>query len=498
MGADKKCQLIVNTTFLIAFAFFFLYLLIVNIYETYKSKSKYGDKLSAWIIFIISLVIISIPFSIIIHKFKYKILFKLIYRKKKSEINKIENEVNGIDNSNNEGDYFMKRTVYNFINTQIKKRNSNKKDIYKKIVSFLSILSDGKIIFGFNEGTILVCTIDKIKCELKQNFSFNKFKLKKIIYICESVTNEGEIMVSVNDNFLPFKLIRLDLMYKYSLIKELARDKPYIVFQEFSKKINVNNNNANNNINNNNDENLTFKILSFKNNKYLLCDNKRISTIEKVYDLNSDQFDSSKEYVSGENELIHDIIKINEESFATLETKENATYIYFYKLFNLTKENKCIENVIISEIKSNRLCFVNETLIAVTDDNRIILINITLKEKIKVIELEDISSIGIDFFYDGGIIFLKNKNFNNGSLLRVPYIVKIQRNKGGEEEYNSYSLTNTVQDYKNERDKIKYCESKINLIKCLKYSGIILISNDEGKLFIWEEIDRNRDNNNLI
>ena len=349
------------------------------------------------------------------------------------------------------------------------------------------------ILIKCNEGTILVCTIDKLQCELKQNFSFNKFKLKKIIYICESVTNEGEIMVSVNDNFLPFKLIRLNLMYKYSLIKELARDKPYIVFQEFSKKNNVNNNNINNN-----DENLTFKILSFKNNKYLLCDNKRISTIEKIYDLNSDLFDSSKEYVSGENELIHDIIKLNEDSFATLETKENATNIYFYKLFNLTKENKCIENVIISEIKSNRLCFINETLIGVTDDNRIILINITLKEKIKVIELEDISSIGLDFFYDGGIIFLKNKNFNNGSLLRVPYIVKIQRNKGGEEEYNSYSLTNTVQDYKNERDKIKYCESKINLIKCLKYSGIILISNDEGKLFIWEEIDRNRNNNNLI
>ena len=41
----------------------------------------------------------------------------------------------------------------------------------------------------------------------------------------------------------------------------------------------------NNNINNNNDENLTFKILSFINKKYLLCDNKRISTIEKIYDL---------------------------------------------------------------------------------------------------------------------------------------------------------------------------------------------------------------------
>ena len=147
MGADKKCQLIVNTTFLIAFSLFFLYLLIANIYKTYKSKNKYRNKLSAWIIFLISLLIISIPFSIIIHKFKYKILFKLIYRKKKSEINKIENEVNGIDNSNNEGDYFMKRAVYNFINTQIKKRNSNKKDIYKKIVSCIFLLSVMKVLF---------------------------------------------------------------------------------------------------------------------------------------------------------------------------------------------------------------------------------------------------------------------------------------------------------------------------------------------------------------
>ena len=66
-------------------------------------------------------------------------------------------------------------------------------------------------------------------------------------------------MVSVNDNFLPFQLIRLNLMYKQSIIKELARDKPYIAFQEFNKKNNVNNNN----IYNNNDENFTFKILSF-------------------------------------------------------------------------------------------------------------------------------------------------------------------------------------------------------------------------------------------
>ena len=59
-----------------------------------------------------------------------------------------------------------------------------------------------------------------------------------------------------------------------------------------------------------------------------------------------------------------------------------------------------MENVIISEIKINRLWFINETLIVVADDKRIGLMNITLKEKIKVIELEDIASIAIDFFYD--------------------------------------------------------------------------------------------------
>ena len=30
----------------------------------------------------------------------------------------------------------------------------------------MTILSDGKIIFGFSEGTILVCTLDEINCEL--------------------------------------------------------------------------------------------------------------------------------------------------------------------------------------------------------------------------------------------------------------------------------------------------------------------------------------------
>ena len=308
-------------------------------------------------------------------------------------------------------------------------------------------------------------------------------------------------MISVKDNSLPFKLIRLDLMYKYSLIKELARDKPYIVFQEFRKKNNRNDNNHNNNINNNlndNDENFAFKILSFKNNKYLLCDNKRISIIEKVFDLNSDLYESSKEYLTGENEIIHDIIKINEESIATLETKENSTNLYFYQLFNFTKENKFIENVISSETKSNRLCFINETLLAVTDDHNILFINIILKEKVKVINIEDILGIGIDFFYDGGIIFLKNKHFNNGSLLQVPYIVKIKKNLGREEEYESFSLTNTVKDYKDDRSKMKYCESKVKVIKCLRNTGIVLIANDEGKLFIWEEIDRNRNSNNLI
>ena len=45
---------------------------------------------------------------------------------------------------------------------------------------------------------------------------------------------------------------------------------------------------------------------------------------------------------------------------------------------------------------------------------------------------------------------------------------------------------------------MKYCESKVKVIKCLRNTGIVLIANDEGKLFIWEEIDRNRNSNNLI
>ena len=495
MGAQKKCQLLIYTLIFTLFAIYFLYLLILNIYQTYTIKSYARERLSSWIIFLISIIILAIPLYAILSGLKYNIKFILVYKKKKSEINKIENnETNNLNNINIEEEYFIKRTEYKFKNTQIRKRNSNRKVAYGKIVSCISILSDGKIIFGFNEGTILVCNIDQINYELKQNFSFNKFKLKKILYICESISNEGEIMVSIQDDNLPIKLIRLNLAYKYSLIKELARDKPYIIFQEINKKKNLNNNN----INNNNEENFIFKILSFKNNKYLLCDNKKLSLIEKIFDLNSDQYDSSKEYISEPNENINDIIKVNEENIVTLETKENNSRICFYKLFNLSKDNKCIENVLISKSKSNRLCFISETLIAATDDHCIIFINLILKEKIKYIDIDNIIGIGIDFFYDGGIVFLKNKYLNGGNRLGVPYIVKIKKNQGGTEEYNSFSLTNTAQDYKEENKKIRYCESKIQVIKCLKNTGIILIANDEGKLFIWEEIDRHKNNNNLI
>jgi hypothetical protein len=121
-----------------------------------------------------------------------------------------------------------------------------------------------------------------------------------------------------------------------------------------------------------------------------------------------------------------------------------------------------------------------------------------LKQKIKVINIENILGIGVDFFYDGGIIFLANKIMNNLNGLNIPYIVKVKKNQGRTEEYKSFSMTNTIQDYKNEKTKINYCKNKINIIKCLKNNGIILLGNDEGKLFIWEEIDINRNHNNSI
>ena len=488
MGAEKKCQLILYTVLFSFFCIFFLYILILNIYQSYNVKGLKKQVSEAWIIFIISLIIISFPIYVIIKSFIYNVKFVLVYKKKKSEIDKIGVETNYINNINNEGEYFIKRTEYRFKKTAIRKFHSNKNDYYKKIVSCISILSDGKIIFGFDEGTILVCTLNEINCELKQNFSFNKFKLKNIICISESLRNEGEIMISVKDELLPIKLIRLDLYYKYSLIKELARDKPYIVFQEIGKPNNNNNNNINNNIE---EDNYVFKILSFKDGKFLLCDKKGILLKEKAHDLNCDEYISTKQYLcNNENEAIHDIIKINEDNFATLETKENSTNIYFYKMYNLAKEDKFIEKVILSERKSNRLCLVNESLLSVIDNNCIIFINIVLKEKIKSIEINGILDAGIDFFYDGGIIFLKNSPVDN---INIPYIVKIKKNQGNLEEYNSFSLTNTLQDYKNGKKQINY---SLSIIKCLKNTGIILIGNDQGNLFIWEEIDKHKNNNN--
>ena len=494
MGAQKKCNLIVNTVIFSVFSIIYIYILIINIYETYTLKSRAKERTSSWLFLIFSLLFLSIPFIVIIFGFKYNQKFILIYKKKNSEINRIENGTNSI---NDEEEFFIKRTEYKFKNTLIRKRYSNRKEFYKKIVSCVTILNDGKIIFGFEEGTILVCTLDEIKCELKQNFSFNKYKLKRIIYICESMETEGEIMVSVADEFLPIKLIRLNLAYKYSLIKELARDKPYIIYQEMNKI----NNNDNNDIRNYNEVDHVFKILSFKKNKFLLCNKKGILLKEKVNEHNNDEYINTRNYICNHesNEIIHDIIKINEESFATLENNGEQPNIYFYKLNNLTKENKYIENVILAENKSNRLYFINESLISIADNNSILLINTNLKEKIKTILIENlIGGIGVEYFYDGGIIVLQKKSFNIFNRLDVPYIVKIKKQKGNIEDYNSLSFTSTIQDYKDEKRKLKFCNSQIKFIKCLKNSGIVLIGNDEGKLFIWEEIDKNKNHNNSI
>ena len=495
MGAQKKCQLIIFTVLYSFFVLYFLLLLIENIYASYKSKSKINTTKEAWIVFIICDMFLCIPFIILINYFKYDVKFKLVYKKKNSELNKIGVETNNINNINNEGEYFIKRTEYKFKNTKIRRRYTNKFDYYKKVVSCISILSDGKIILGFTEGTILVCTINEITCELMQNFSFNRFKLHKILYICESLVNDGEIMVSVKDNALPIKVIKLNLDYKYSLIKELARDKPYLVSQEIAKKNNMNN--INNMDDNDSDDNYVFKILSFKNDKYLLCDQKGLLLKEKVFDLNCEEYVSTNEYIcnNNNNEAIYDIIKINEDYVVTLETKDINSNIYFYKIKDLSKENKFIENVLSSstQVKSNRLCFINESLISVIDNNSVLFINIVYKEKIKVLEIDNIIGIGADFFYDGGIIFLRNNYLNT---LNVPYIVKIKKNQGNIEEYNSFSLTNTIQDYKDTKTKIKYCESKLKFIKCLRNVGIVLLGNEQGKIFIWEEIDKSKSHNN--
>ena len=426
MGAQKKCSLLLGTIILFLFCLFISIIFIHEFFisDSAKNKKKNLDSILFGAILIFILIIICI--YLLIKTLKQDIKLILISKKKE------ENKNNIIIESD-----FIKRTEYKFTKTKIgNKKICGDKKIRKKITC-ITILNNNKILLGFSEGTIMLCLLQK-NYELKQIFSFNKYKEKKIVFICESLKYKGEFMISIKAIFRPLKLLKINLDYKYSLIKVLARDKPYLIIKEYENK---------------NWKNV-FKIIAYENGQFLIADRKGIYLKEKINvfnydDSECDEYQISQEYILNRelNEEIYDIIKINEESFATLENKDNISYLYFYKLNNFKKE----------------------------------------------IKLDNIQKSGINLFYDGSIILIKN-NIING--FKIPHIVKISKdsmNKGKEVEYNSFSFTNTMYEFNNEYQKKEFLNSKIKILKCLKNSGIFLMANSQGKLFIWEGINKNKE-----
>ena len=146
--------------------------------------------------------------------------------------------------------------------------------------------------------------------------------------------------------------------------------------------------------------------------------------------------------------------------------------------------------LITSNSLSNRLCSINKTLIAVLDSSNVYIINIFLRQKVNSIKLNDIQKSGIDLFYDGSIIFIDNPIING---YKIPHIIKINKNRR-DNKYNSYSITNTMQEFKNIDEQREFIGSKIKIVKCFKHSGILIMANSQGKLFIWEGINKNNEN----
>ena len=316
----------------------------------------------------------------------------------------------------------------------------------------------------------MLCLIEN-NYELKQIFSFNKYKEKKVIDICQSSKYKNEFMISINSKHKPLKLIKLNLDYKYSLIKELARDKAYLVLKKYGNK----------------KWKYIFKIIPYQNGQFLIVDRKGIYLKEKInpfnYDENEleyDEYQITQEYMlnNESNEEIYDVIKINEDSFITLERKNNTSNLHFYKMNNLRREINSISNIITSQSLSNRLCYINQFLISVFDTNEIIIVDTQLKQKVNSIKIDNIQNSVSAPFYDGSLLFFKNNLINGGN---VPFIAKLKILN--EKEHDICSLTNTLQDYKNEEEMIG---SKITVMKCLENKGILIYGNSQGKLFIWE------------
>ena len=471
MGAEKKCHLLISTIIAFLFCLFITYLFLDEYFLSEKSNKKSKKDNNIFWCAILLIISLMIWLYLLYKTFKQDIKIKLISRKKPSS------EMN-IININNESNDFIKIAEYKFTNTKIRRKNFWEEKKYKKKITCITILNNNKILIGFSEGTIMLCNLNNDH-ELKQVFSFNKYKEKKIACICESLKYKNEFMISIKSNFKPLKLFKFNLDYKYSLIKVLARDKPYLVLKEFGNKKWKN----------------IFKIISYLNGIFLVADRKGIYLKEKINVFNSN--DSLYEYndyqISHEynipddvNEDIYDIIKTDENTFVTLERKNHSSDLHFYKLHNLQKEKEYIQNVITSKSLSNRLYLINQTLLAILDNNEVLIINIKTKQKTKTIKLDNIQKSGITSFNEENIVFIKN-NFING--YNIPHIVKLNINN---QRHNSYNLTNIVQDYKNEEERKEIIASKIKVIKCLKSRRILIYGNSQGKIFIWEEINKNQ------
>ena len=487
MGAQKKCQLLLGSIISFFFSSFLLFSLLNDYIFTNKEKNKNKEDEIFWLIIII-IASCFVWIYLLYKTLKRNIKLILISKKKLGEENN-----NNFNNINNDVNYFIKRTEYQFTKTTIKTNFCGEKKIKKKITC-ITILANNKILLGFSEGTIMLCSFEK-NFELKQIFSFNKFKEKKIVCLCPSLKYKDEFMISIKANSKLLKLIKLNLDYKYSLIKELARDKAYIILKEFDNK---------------NWKNV-FKIISYENGKFLVVDRKGIYVKEKINEFNLDEensnysceYQNTKEFIINReaNEEIYDVLKSNEDSFVTLERKNSISNLHFYKLNTLEKDINYIPNIITSNSLSNRLCYINQSLISVFDSKNVYIINTNTKQKIKTIKLDDIQKSGIDLFFDKSIIIIKNIYVN---AYKIPHIVKIKKNNGiekrKEKEYTSYNLTNILEEFKNEEEKKEFMGSKIKIIKCLKHEGILIMSNSKGKLFIWEGINKNNENiklNNL-
>ena len=474
MGAQKKCHLLIGTIISFLFCLLITYLILDEYYFSEKEKKK--NKIDSDILWVGILLIISIIIWLyLLYKtFKKDIKFILVSKQKSSD--------NNINNINSEINNFIKRAEYKFTKTRIKRKNFWEEKNLKKKITCITVLNNSKILLGFSEGSIMLCLIDN-NYELKQIFSFNKYKDKKILYISESLKYKNEFMISIKANLKPLKLIKFNLDYKYSLIKVLARDKAYLVLKEFGNKKWKN----------------VYKIISYENGQFLIIDRKGIYIKEKINvfnhddsELECDEYQITHEYIinNESNREIYDVIKIDEESFASLERENNLPNLHFYKLHNLQKERDYIPNIITSRSLSNRLCHINQFLLAVFDSNEIIIINAKSKQKVKNIKLENIQKSGFDSFYDGNIIFIINRLING---YQVPHIVKLNIINENEKEDNSYNLINMTQYYKNEEERKELIGSKIKVLKCLKNRGILIFANSQGKLFIWEDNNINKE-----